>query len=202
MLKEPVNVGEDLRFYISHRGWDEEGAPYIHIVNADQELDKIDCRQRYSNKSPHDYMQTFLNTSTEKWGILTNGVKLRILRKHHFIHTKGYIEFDLGAIFNSRDFREFKVMYKLLHRSRFMKDSEGYCPLERIYEYCLATGSRIGFGLQKNVKEAIEVLGNGFLQGEIITRLQNSEELCSKFYRELLIVVYRILFLLFAEQGG
>jgi hypothetical protein len=54
------------------------------------------------------------------------------------------------------------------------------------------------------VRQAIETLGNGFLAAspDLISRLQADADLCQQFYGEILRVVYRVLFLLFAEQRG
>jgi hypothetical protein len=62
----------------------------------------------------------------------------------------------------------------------------------------------VGADLQKQVREAIETLGNGFLlsDGPLLAHLQNDTALCQQFYAELLHIVYRILFLLYAEQRG
>jgi hypothetical protein len=73
----------------------------------------------------------------------------------------------------------------------------------------------VGEDLRGQVRQAIETLGNGFLAAspELIRRLQSTsplhaggteggQDLCQQFYGEILRVVYRILFLLFAEQRG
>ena len=204
-LKKSVVVDDEERlvFNFSHRGWEADDSPIIHMVKATQDLDKRDETLKSKRKSPHDMMQTFLNTSSnDKWGIITNGKKIRILRQHHLSYTKGYIEFDIAGIFEGRKYAEFCVLYKFLHKSRFVKDKSNKTPLDYIYEFCVSTGSSIGFGLQKNVKTAIELIGNGFLKGSIITKLQKSEKLANEYYSEILNVIYRILFLLYAEQRG
>ena len=54
--------------------------------------------------------------------------------------------------------------------------------------------------LRGQVRRAIETVGNGFLDGDLIHRLQQDETLCRSYYGEILHIIYRILFLLFAEQ--
>jgi hypothetical protein len=197
-----VNERDGFSFNFSHRGWNSMDAPIIHTVKASQEFDKRDDSPRAGRKSPHDLLQTYLNCSKDTFGIITNGKKIRLLHKYYSNYVKGYVEFDIAAIFESRSFNEFKCFYKLMHASRFVKNEKGKCPLDYIYEFCLSSGTSIGFGLQKNVKLAVETMGNGFMQGNIITRLQEDEEECKKFYNDILHVIYRILFLLFAEQRG
>lgn len=53
-----------------------------------------------------------------------------------------------------------------------------------------------------NVVQAIEEFGNGFLDGALIERLRGDDGACRAYYQEVLMVVYRIIFMLFAEQRG
>jgi hypothetical protein len=63
-----VQVG-GATFTISHRAGDEECAPRVHIVAHDQDRDRRgDARQ-----SPHALVQDYLNRSDCLWGIVTSG---------------------------------------------------------------------------------------------------------------------------------
>lgn len=197
-----LSGGEEVSFVLSHRGWVGTGAPILHTVHPKQKLDDRGDSVRGS-KSPHDLLQTFLNLSAEEtWGIVTNGVTLRLLRDFHHTYTKGFIEFDLQNIFEERKFSDFLAMYRLCHASRFIPDAEGKTPLDYFYEHCISTGVAVGRDLKANVIHSIECMANGFLQGELIQRLQKDEKECHEFYAEILHVIYRMLFLLFAEQRG
>src|SRR5262249_27228986 len=57
---------------------------------------------------------------------------------------------------------------------------------------------------QPQVREAIEVFANGLLDAnpDLRASLSEQQDIGRHFYRELLTVLYRILFLLFAEQRG
>jgi hypothetical protein len=67
----------------------------------------------------------------------------------------------------------------------------------------LSTGVKIGQDLQDNVVSALETLGNGFLNEEIRNEIeQGKQNEIEEYYQDLLYVVYRILFLMFAEQRG
>lgn len=194
--------GGVLRFPISHRGWQGSHAPAVHTVTPEQPLDERDPRHP-RQKSPHDMVQAFLNASRDdSWAIVTNGVSLRLLRDFPYVYTRGYVEFDLRTLFEQRSFRDFVALYRLLHASRFHPDAEGKLPLDLLFETSQATGVAIGGRLRQNVVRAIEELGNGFLDGELLANLKADERYCRQFYGEILRVIYRILFLLFAEQRG
>jgi hypothetical protein len=196
-----------LRFSLSHRGWDAEGAPVLHTVITSQDLDaRIAAGRGVKAKSPHDMLQAFLNASTgDLWAVLSNGILLRLLRDYHHTFTKGYVQFDLENIFETRNYGDFRALYRMCHASRFIPQGEGddaIPPLERFYKDSIATGIRVGEDLRGQVRQAIETLGNGFLDGDLIRRLQQDEALCRRYYGEILHIIYRLLFLLFAEQRG
>jgi hypothetical protein len=265
-----LDDSEALRFNISHLGWEKTGVsgsglgvsekdppipnpepPPLHTVPPTAGLDARPAGTSNSRtakgKSPHDMLQLFLNVSREhRWAVLTNGLHLRLLRDYHHTYTKGYVEFDLESIFETRNFADFRALYRMAHASRFIgpeqpsegsKPSEGSAtdvwelvPLEMFYRDSQAAGIQVGADLQKQVREAIETLGNGFLFGgsgsgiwgselgaseqptnhhpqtsthqSLLEALQHDSALCQQFYSELLHIVYRVLFLLYAEQRG
>jgi len=209
--REEILVGGDdkLRFRISHRGWSSESAPMIHMVAPAQDLEEAsegnegEVVRRGRTRSPHDEMQTYLNvTKGSKWGIVTNGILLRILREYYHTTTKGYVEFDLENIFRERSFTDFRAFYRVAHASRFLTDKDGISPLEQFYKESVAAGVTVGENLRQNVKKAIEALGNGFIKPkpELAKQMIEDYEFCKAYYAELLRVIYRLLFLLFAEQ--
>ena len=201
-----LEEGGDLRFRLSHRGWADARAPMVHTVEPSQDLEEkpleeTESSRRERKRSPHDELQAYLNLNKFcKWGIVTNGILLRILREFYHTTTKGYVEFDIENIFRERSFTDFRVLYRLAHASRFVQDSGGMCHLEQFYKESVAAGVAVGENLRKNVKKAIEALGNGFLTADLAEKMIQDEEFCKSYYAELLKVVYRILFLLFAEQ--
>lgn len=201
---------EELRFDLSHRGWSEKDAanhaPVIHTVAPTQGLDeRVSGRRGVKGKSPHDMVQTFLNTSTDdRWAIVTNGRFLRLLHTYDRIYSKGYVEFDLESICEARASADWRALYRLLHASRFWArpNGDGKCPMDQLYDDSVATGIKVGEQLQGNVRRAIQHLATGFMDAPTLARLRGDEAATRAFYAEALHVVYRILFLLYAEQRG
>jgi hypothetical protein len=194
-----VEGDERLKFKLSHRGWSSPKAPIIHTVFAAQDLEAKHI-DRSSKRSPHNELQTFLYVSKDhKWGIVTNGILFRILRE--FFHTtiKGYIEFDVESIMRERNYSDFLAFYRMAHASRFLEDNDGNNPLEHFYKESVDAGEKVGPNLRGNVERAIEVLGNGFLTPELTQEMIENEDLCKEYYSEILQVIYRIIFLLYAE---
>ena len=92
---------------------------------------------------------------------------------------------------------------------------EGDIPLEKLYQHALSTGVKVGDELRENVHKAIETLANGFLRAtpRLLHHLKTGEEkvlypefgalsLEEAFFHDVLTTIYRMLFLLFAEQRG
>jgi len=203
-----IEISENLRFNFSHRGWGKDpslpNAPVIHIIPPVQELDERPVRGK---PSAHDALQAYLNVHEDKWAILTNGRYLRLLRDFHHTFTLGYIEFDLEAIFLHRSYADFQALYRFAHASRFVpvpsKDPDkANIYLEKYFDYSQTAGESIGKDLRENVLKAIEAFGNGFLNHELLEKLKGNEEECHRYYEEILKVIYRIIFLLYAEQRG
>jgi len=192
------------KYNLSHRGWEDENAPILHSVDPAQPLDEKIERQTRSSYSPHNHVQEFLNQSDDDlWALVTNGVKLRVLRDFYHEVTKGYVEFDLRQMFQDRNLDDFRALYHLAHRSRFLPGEDDDAELlEQIFDRSKEMGVSVGKDLRQNVRKAIEILANGFLKGEDLEPYKQSLDQCETLYKEVLTVIYRILFLLYAEQRG
>jgi hypothetical protein len=207
---------------LSHRGWEPresvtaavEGPnptpPVLHTVRPDEDHPLDDGNHSGAagrQQSPHDELQRYLNSNEDiQWSIVTDGLKLRLVRDYYHTYTRGYVEFDLENIFTERNYDDFRALYRLCHASRFTlaeDDDVADSPIEQLYQVALSTGVKIGQDLQENVVKALETLGNGFLNSEIQTALeQGGQDAAEDYYQDLLYVVYRLLFLMFAEQRG
>jgi len=202
--KQALVIGEKLSFQLSHKGWNNPKAPLINCVPPGQGLEQpTRDASGARSRSPHDELQAYLNVTKDcNWGMVTNGVTLRVLRQFYHITTKGYVEFDIENIFRDRSISDFKLLYRIAHSSRFAANEEGKCILENFYNESRVAGVRIGQDLRKNVRKAIESLGNGFLTPALSKEMTSNEALTKSYYNQLLRLVYRFIFLLFAEQRG
>lgn len=203
---------DGLTFAISHRagGGDNtaepDAAPPVHVVGARQEMGRLAPSGR-PRLSPHGLMQEYLNRSEALWGLVTNGLTLRVLRDSTYVRRQAYVEFDLEAIFSEDRFADFVILFRLLHRTRFPQ--EGAEPrealLEQYYTRSVEQGGRVREHLRDGVEACLVCLANGFLHhpgsADLRAWLQSGDNSLS-FYRELLRLVYRFLFLLVSEERG
>ena len=181
--------------------------PPIHVVGARQELGRVPPSGR-PRLAPHSLVQEYLNRTEHVWGIVTNGLTLRLLRDSSLVRRQAYVEFDLQAILEEQRFHDFAALYRLLHRTRLprgMADANE-CLLERYYAQTVEQGGRVREHLRDGVEECLKLLGNGFLahkdNEELRQKLQSKQLSPAQFYRQLFRLVYRFLFLLVSEDRG
>ena len=151
-------------------------------------------------------MQDYLNRSDALWGVVTNGKRLRLLRNTARFSKPSFVEFDLEAIFAGNLYSEFVLLYRLVHASRLPRSvgDAHECWLERYYQQGIEQGGRVRKRLRDGVKEALEILGTGLLihpeSGGLRDKLESGQLPALDYYRELLRLIYRLLFLMVAEE--
>ena len=195
----------DGRTYAISHAW---GNVSIHLVGLNVGLDKrAPGVAGAAQSSPHSLLQELLNRSDEHlWGFVSNGLTLRILRDNRSLTRQAYVEFDLDAMMTGEVYSDFALLYLLCHESRVEGERPEDCWLEKWSRSAEAQGTRALDQLRKGVEEAISALGVGFLahpaNAELRRRLQEGEVSDHDYYRELLRLVYRLLFLFVAEDRG
>lgn len=187
---------------ISH-AW---GAVSVHLVGARVELDhRTPGVAGASTMSPHGLVQEFLNRSDEHlWGFVSNGLRLRLLRDNAALTRQAFVEFDLEAIFTGQAYADFVVLWLLCHESRLEGEPPEKCVLERWMADAAQQGTRALDQLRIGVESAITALGEGFLvhkdNRDLRERLRAGELSTQDYYRQLLRLVYRVIFLSVAED--
>ena len=192
-------------YFISHRlGEGVEGLP-IHIEGARNDLDRRPPTGR-PRISPHALVQDYLNRTEHLWGIVTNGLQFRILRDSERLSRPTYLEFDLQQIMEGELFSEFQVFYRIVHRSRWPRDMESghECLLEQYNQQGIESGGRVREHLRDGVEDALKIFGNGFLahpdNNNLRQQLQEGGLEAIDYYRQLLRLIYRFLFLMVSEE--
>src|SRR5581483_3179577 len=114
-------------------------------------------------------------------------------------------EFDLESMIGANLFSEFALLFRLLHASRFPRgDDPRDCLLERYYQQGIEQGGRVREKLRDGVEQALQILGTAFLahpESEALRERLSSGALdATAYYRQLLRLVYRFLFLMVAEE--
>ncbi len=177
----------------------------IHCVGAKVDLDKRSNAGGSKSASPYSLVQEFLNRKEEYlWAIVTNGLELRLLRDNASLTKQAYIEFNLENIFNHENYNDFKLFFLLCHQSRMENTDPNNFYLEKWSKTAQNTGVAIRDKLRNGVEMAINALGNAFLKNKanksLIELFGQNQLTAQEYYRYLLRVVYRLLFLFVAED--
>jgi hypothetical protein len=164
-------------------------------------------------KSAQQLAQEFLNASPNcLWAIVTNGKILRLLRDADTLTRPNFLEFDLETILRDDQHRyaDFSALWRILHASRSggFQSSSSSSPTDCIWEQWKSEGHAQGLrrrsGLRDGVKEALLILGTGFLTHRdnepLRQRLHDGTLTTDAYFQQLLRLIYRCLFLFCAEE--
>ena len=203
---QPIEL-DGRTFPISH----VVGPVPIHLLGTGVDLDRATKGVEGATQPPHSVVQDLLNRSEDHlWALLCNGLRLRLLRDHHSLTRQAYVEFDLEAIFAGERFADFRLLWLCCHHSRVVPPEgstrPGDCPLERWFQHVRTDGMRVLDRLRDGVQAAILRLGNGFLQHPRNSALDEAFRRGAlnhrDYYRQLLRLAYRLIFLFVAEDRG
>lgn len=203
------------RYPISHL-WQQTP---IHLVSFRQDLDRRDPSIK---RSPHSLMQEFLNRSDDYlWGFVSNGLTLQILRDNISLTRAAYVEFDLEKMMAEQVYADFSLLWLVCHQSRVEirppdeqspeaerpgLQSPANCWLEKWSQQAVEQGTRALDALSRGVQDAITALGRGFLahpgseNERLKQKLRTGGLSRHDYFRQLLRMVYRLIFLFVAED--
>lgn len=182
-------------------------------LTGDANIDTLDrCSLDYRakggqrRKSPHATMLEYLNSTECIYGIVANGQTLRLIRNSGQLVKLTYIEFDLRRMLDEDKYTEFRLMFRLLHASRYRSAGDEPCVMERWFNMSIESGNRIRAGLSEAVQRAMERIGMAAVKGEknmaLRQAFENGELDAVKFNKELIHFIYRLLFLFIIEDRG
>ncbi len=177
----------------------------IHLVGRNIDLDHRTAGvSGAARTSPHSLVQGLLNRREEsQWGFVSNGLKIRLLRDNRSLTRQAYVEFDLVAMMEGQAFSDFVVLWLICHQSRVEAVPPESCWLEKWATEAREQGTRALDELRDGVKVAIESIGRGFLKHPanrpLLEKLRAGSLDRQDYYRQLLRVVYRLIFLFVAE---
>lgn len=204
----PTSAGPEIggRTYAISRFF---GPVPVHLVGCGLSLDRRAAGQRgAAAANPHGLVQEFLNHSPgHLWGIVSNGLRLRLLRDNQALSRQSFLEFDLEAMFTGEVYSDFVLFWLMAHASRFAPREGGRpetCWLEQWTKEAVEQGTRALGDLRGGVERALQILGEGFTSHPRNTALRDAlrsgKVTLADFHGQLLRVVYRLIFLFVAED--
>ena len=134
------------------------------------------------------------------WCVCCNGTEVRLVDARR-LYARRFAQFDLHAALGTPT--TFRVLWALLRASSFLPRTTGESPATAFIERVAEASDRNTVGvcrsLRDGVLQALALLLAGFLRARR-SRRDPSAPLLSSIHEQSLTIVYRILFLLFAES--
>jgi hypothetical protein len=181
----------------------------IHLIGCGLSLDhRVRGQRGAATANPHGLVQDFLNRSDDHlWALLSNGLKLRLLRDNQALSRQSFLEFDLEAMMDGEVFSDFVLLWLTTHATRLNPREEqrpDSCWLEQWTKEAEEQGTRALGDLRGGVQRALQVLGEGFTSHprnmELRDALRTGTLGPGELHAQLLRVVYRLIFLFVAED--
>lgn len=158
-------------------------------------------------KAPFQMTQQLLNADPHfLWAFVFNGYSVRLLRDTMSIARPSYLEFNLEEIFSGDHQADFTQMWLIIHASRANVSDDGLNVWERWVKAGYTAGQPAREKLSVSLRDALDILGNGFLhtQGEgnaaICQKLSSGELSAEAYNHQLLRLMYRFLFVFCLEE--
>ncbi|MBA3533480.1 MAG: Eco57I restriction-modification methylase domain-containing protein [Ardenticatenales bacterium] len=193
-----------LQAALHHRGprTEQDIAPAIAIGDAkawDLPLDRAlspTHNPAQASANPGVQIDFYIRHSGLAWGVLTNGRLWRLYHRESSRKLDVYYEVDLAALLEQDDPEPFKYFYLFFRRDAFIT---GW--LEEVLASSRSYEKGVSEDLKEQVYEALRALAQGFLDFPG-NRLTPTDDTLKLIYDNSLIVLYRLLFILYAESRG
>lgn len=164
----------------------------------------LDAISKSEHRFPHQQVRDYLSNATDqigrpyfRWAILTNGNYWRLYCRD--ARPDAYFEFRLaGPKTNFCHFDEFKAFITLFSSSVFV-ETDGICLLDQIRQEALHFQQELEESIRRRVAVVVRDLANGFWSFK--ENNLNTGHLRG-LYDACLILLYRLLFVLYAEGRG
>jgi hypothetical protein len=176
----------------------------VALLEAKKVNHPLDAVSKSEQRFPHQQVRDYLLAATDepgrpyfRWGVLTNGNFWRLYCRD--ARPDAYFQFHLagpGAHFCS--FEEFKTFLALFSPGVFVQ-TDGVCLADRIRADAVQFQSELEESIRRRVFTVVEDLANGFWSFPE-NKLTDAD--LREVYDNCLILLYRLLFVLYAEGRG
>lgn len=165
---------------------------------------EADPRDEFKNTNPSFQIVNYLVGTDVDWGILTNGRLWRLYYQKARSRASTYYEVDLGLILEREDREAFRYFYHFFRQDALVKDpATDRNFLERVCEGSATYALQVQQELKGLIFERIvPILAEGFVAWRRTERgiAEETEPLLRQIFTATLTLLYRLLFLLYAES--
>ena len=167
------------------------------VKRWDSTLDRFGRDRQDKRRNPSFQIWLYLHETEPAWGILSNGQKWRLYRQERPLDV--YYEVDLAAILEARDLEAFRYFYYFFRQEAFLPNQRGEVFLEEVLRGSANYAREIGENLKENVYRAMKKVAEGFIAWRENDLDPADPETRARVQKNTMILLYRFLFLLYAE---
>ncbi|MDI3340661.1 MAG: N-6 DNA methylase [Sphaerobacter sp.] len=153
------------------------------------------ARELFDNRNPSYQIAFYMAHTGVPWGILTNGRLWRLYHRDTAHKLDRFYEVDLPALLESRDPARFMYFFFFFRREAF---EPGYFGVADVLRESTDYARGVSEKLKLQVFEALRHIAQGFLDHPE-NQLEPTSETLATIYNNALILLYRLLFILYAE---
>ena len=142
-------------------------------------------------QNPSLQISRYLWLTGVKWGILTDGKYWRLYERETSKRLDIFYEVDLEDLIESGSPEDFRYFYLLFRKDAFPEF------IEKVYKGSVDYAEKVGEELKENIYQALKILAQGFLKTSGNNLLEKN---LKEIHDNSLILLYRLLFILYAEH--
>ena len=156
----------------------------------------------FNNQNPNYQIDFYLRGADKNWGILTNGRQWRLYQRQTSYRLDSFYEVDLAALLSENgDLDNFRYFYCLFRRDAFIPDASGTSFLDRVLGESREYTVNVSDDLTNRIYDALRLLIGGFLHFPR-NGFDKANPPLHEIHTNCLILLYRVLFTLYAESRG
>ena len=156
----------------------------------------------FNNQNPNYQIDFYLRGADKEWGILTNGRQWRLYQRQTSYRLDSFYEVDLAALLSKNgDLDSFRYFYCLFRRDAFTPDASGTSFLDRVLGESREYTVNVSDDLKNRIYDALRLLIGGFLDFPR-NSFDKANPPLDEIHANCLILLYRVLFTLYAESRG
>ena len=166
-------------------------------TNLDKKLEGPE--DPFSNTNPNYQIDFYIRTSGLTWGVLTSGRLWRLYHRDTSYRLDSFYEVNLENILVNEDIDAFRYFYYFFRSDAFVPDASNCSFLDDVLTGSVHYTVSVSDDLEDKIHLALEESINGFLAYPD-NNLSTSDT--KTIHENCLILLYRLLFVLYAESRG
>ena len=156
----------------------------------------------FNNQNPNYQIDFYLRGADKDWGILTNGGQWRLYHRQTSYRLDSFYEVDLAALLSENgDLDAFRYFYCLFRCDAFIPEASGASFLDLVLTESQQYTVAVSDDLKNRVYDALRLLISGFLDFPR-NGFDRANPPLGEIQTNCLILLYRVLFILYAESRG